>query len=65
MPTVPEEAVFNPINPYGRSKAVVEKVLNDLAAAGGFNYVSLRYFNVAEAVREGRIGGGKEDGAET
>ncbi|MBC7324932.1 MAG: UDP-glucose 4-epimerase GalE [Moorella sp. (in: Bacteria)] len=58
---VPEEAPLNPINPYGHSKAMVERVLQDLAAAGGITYVSLRYFNVAGADRDGRIGEGKED----
>ncbi|APC07792.1 UDP-glucose 4-epimerase GalE [Neomoorella thermoacetica] len=58
---VPEEAPLNPINPYGHSKAMVERILQDLAAAGGITYVSLRYFNVAGADRDGRIGEGKED----
>ncbi|MEW8959674.1 MAG: UDP-glucose 4-epimerase GalE [Moorella sp. (in: firmicutes)] len=58
---VPEEAPLNPINPYGHTKAMVERVLKDLDAAGEISYVSLRYFNVAGADREGRIGEGKED----
>ncbi|WP_338835730.1 UDP-glucose 4-epimerase GalE [Neomoorella thermoacetica] len=58
---VPEEAPLNPINPYGHSKAMVERILQDLSAAGGITYVSLRYFNVAGADRDGRIGEGKED----
>lgn len=58
---VPEEAPLRPINPYGHSKAMVERILQDLAAAGGITYVSLRYFNVAGADLDGRIGEGKED----
>ncbi|MBC7324209.1 MAG: UDP-glucose 4-epimerase GalE, partial [Moorella sp. (in: Bacteria)] len=58
---VPEEAPLYPINPYGHTKAMVEQVLQDLSAAGEITYVSLRYFNVAGADRDGRIGEGKED----
>ncbi|NLO88836.1 MAG: UDP-glucose 4-epimerase GalE [Clostridia bacterium] len=58
---VPEKAPLDPINPYGQSKAVVEKVLKDVSNAGDLNYVSLRYFNVAGADRKGRIGEGKEN----
>ncbi|MEK7827633.1 MAG: UDP-glucose 4-epimerase GalE, partial [Thermodesulfobacteriota bacterium] len=43
-------------NPYGASKVMVEHVLADLAAATDFRYVALRYFNVAGADPEGRIG---------
>lgn len=54
---VKEDAPINPINPYGQSKAFVEKILKDLSEANkDFNYVSLRYFNVAGADPEGRIG---------
>lgn len=58
---IPEEAPLQPINPYGHTKAMVEQVLKDLSAAGEISYVSLRYFNVAGADRDGRIGEGKED----
>ena len=54
---VPETAPLSPINPYGETKATVERMLRDLAASGAdFRYVSLRYFNVAGADPEGRIG---------
>jgi UDP-glucose 4-epimerase len=53
---VKEEAALNPINPYGSSKSTIEKILQDLSHAGGFNYISLRYFNVAGADLKGRIG---------
>jgi UDP-arabinose 4-epimerase len=38
-----------PINPYGTSKWMVEKILQDFQAAYGFEYVIFRYFNVAGA----------------
>ncbi len=54
---VDEEAALSPINPYGASKRVVERVLRDLdAARDAFQYVSLRYFNVAGADPGGRLG---------
>lgn len=53
---VGEEAPLRPINPYGWSKAMVEQVLEDCHLAYGLRYVSLRYFNVAGADPEGRIG---------
>ena len=53
---VDEQALLRPINPYGASKVMVEQVLADLAAAGDFRYCALRYFNVAGADSEGRIG---------
>ncbi len=54
---IPESAPLNPINPYGETKAVVEKILRDLAnSRNDFKYVSLRYFNVAGADPDGKIG---------
>jgi UDP-glucose 4-epimerase len=53
---ITEDEKINPINPYGQSKAIVEKVLRDLSAATDFQYVSLRYFNAAGADPSGRIG---------
>jgi UDP-glucose 4-epimerase len=53
---VDEETPFNPINPYGMSKAMVERVLLDFSHAEDFRYVSLRYFNVAGADPDGKIG---------
>lgn len=54
---VTEATPLAPINPYGASKMMSERVLADLAAADeGFRYVALRYFNVAGADGQGRIG---------
>ncbi|MEO6581848.1 MAG: UDP-glucose 4-epimerase GalE [Sphingomicrobium sp.] len=50
-----------PINPYGASKLMTERMLGDAAAAFPFNYAALRYFNVAGAdpgMRAGQIGKG-------
>ncbi|KQQ13017.1 UDP-glucose 4-epimerase [Methylobacterium sp. Leaf123] len=53
---VPETLATNPINPYGRSKLMSEWMLGDAAAAHGFTYGVLRYFNVAGADPRGRSG---------
>ncbi|MFL6728470.1 MAG: UDP-glucose 4-epimerase GalE [Sphingomicrobium sp.] len=45
-----------PINPYGASKLMTERMLEDSSAAHGFNYGALRYFNVAGADPQGRSG---------
>jgi UDP-glucose 4-epimerase len=45
-----------PINPYGASKLMTERMLEDCSAAYGFNYGALRYFNVAGADPKGRAG---------
>jgi UDP-arabinose 4-epimerase len=45
-----------PINPYGRSKNMVEQLLVDCAQAHGLRSVSLRYFNCAGADPDGEIG---------
>ena len=46
----------NPINPYGRSKLMVEQILADYSAAYGIAHVALRYFNAAGADASGEIG---------
>lgn len=45
-----------PVNPYGWSKLVVERMLADYAAAYGLDSVALRYFNAAGCDPEGEIG---------
>lgn len=45
-----------PINPYGRTKLMVEQALSDYERAYGFKSVSLRYFNAAGADPEGHLG---------
>jgi UDP-glucose-4-epimerase GalE len=46
----------NPINPYGKSKVMVEQILDDYENAYGLNFISLRYFNAAGADPDGEIG---------
>ena len=56
-PQVTETSTQNPINPYGKSKLMIEWVLRDTAAANpNFRYAILRYFNVAGASSDGLIG---------
>jgi UDP-glucose-4-epimerase GalE len=56
--TIPisEDHPQRPINPYGFSKLVVERMLGDLDAARGLRSISLRYFNAAGADPDGEIG---------
>jgi UDP-glucose 4-epimerase len=53
---VREEARTQPINPYGWSKLMTERMLADVAAAHPLNHCALRYFNVAGADPQGRSG---------
>jgi UDP-glucose 4-epimerase len=53
---VPEHAPTRPLSPYGSSKLMTEIMLHDVASAHGMNYVVLRYFNVAGADPQARIG---------
>lgn len=53
---IDEDHPKQPINPYGRSKLMVEQVLEDLDQAHGLKSVSLRYFNAAGADPEGALG---------
>lgn len=45
-----------PINPYGFTKLVVERMIADFAAAYGLGYAALRYFNAAGAAESGALG---------
>jgi UDP-glucose 4-epimerase len=53
---VAESAATVPINPYGWSKLMTERMLKDSAAAYPINHCALRYFNVAGADPKGRAG---------
>jgi UDP-glucose 4-epimerase len=53
---VTESTPTNPINPYGRSKLMSEWLIQDYAAVSDLNYVILRYFNVAGAEPNGKLG---------
>ncbi|MFO1036085.1 MAG: UDP-glucose 4-epimerase GalE [Geminicoccaceae bacterium] len=56
IPLLPETTPTLPINPYGASKLMSERILMDIAGAHGLNYGILRYFNVAGADAEAAIG---------
>lgn len=51
-----EDTPQHPINPYGASKLMVERMLADFRAAHGLASISLRYFNAAGADPDGEIG---------
>jgi UDP-glucose-4-epimerase GalE len=51
-----EELPQNPINPYGQTKLIIEKILKDYGLAYNFKSVCLRYFNAAGADAAGEIG---------
>jgi len=51
-----EDQPLAPINPYGASKMMAERALKDIAAASGLSFAILRYFNVAGADSQSRIG---------
>ncbi len=55
-PRISENLPQNPINPYGMTKLMVEKILADYDRAYGFKYVALRYFNAAGGDDAGLIG---------
>jgi UDP-glucose-4-epimerase GalE len=51
-----EDAPQNPVNPYGYTKLVVERMLKEVEAAHGIRHVALRYFNAAGADPNGELG---------
>ncbi|MDY6951922.1 MAG: UDP-glucose 4-epimerase GalE [Thermodesulfobacteriota bacterium] len=51
-----EEHPQRPINPYGKTKVMVEQILEDYHTAYGLESISLRYFNAAGADRDGDLG---------
>jgi len=53
---IPEDHPTVPINPYGRTKLMIERILSDYDAAYAFRSISLRYFNAAGADASGLIG---------
>jgi UDP-glucose 4-epimerase len=53
---VREDAPTRPLSPYGSSKLMTEIMLHDTASAHDMKYVVLRYFNVAGADPQARIG---------
>ncbi|HXQ49772.1 MAG TPA: UDP-glucose 4-epimerase GalE [Stellaceae bacterium] len=57
---IAEDTPQRPVNPYGESKLMIERMLHWLGGARGLRYAALRYFNAAGADPEGEIGEGHE-----
>lgn len=53
---IPEAHEQLPINPYGASKMMMERMMSDFAAAHGLRFVALRYFNAAGGDPDAEIG---------
>lgn len=53
---ISESAKVQPINPYAKTKLVIENILRDFDSAYGMKHISLRYFNAAGADPSGKIG---------
>lgn len=58
---IEEDDPKNPLNPYGETKYIMERILEDYDSAYGIKFVAVRYFNAAGAASDGTIG---EDHAE-
>lgn len=58
---VAEHCPHTPINPYGRTKSIIEQMISDYHEAYGIQAVVLRYFNAAGADEEGDIGEAHEE----
>ena len=53
---ITEDTATNPINPYGKSKLMIEDILSDVSDVRNLEYVVLRYFNAAGAHESAEIG---------
>jgi len=53
---IDEDHPLNPINPYGKTKRMIEEILQDYQNAYGLKYISLRYFNAAGADPDTEVG---------
>jgi len=53
---IPEDHPTNPVNPYGESKLMVEKILSWFNKINGLSYTCLRYFNASGAAIDGSLG---------
>lgn len=53
---ITETSAQNPINPYGASKLMVERILDDFTHAHGLSHIALRYFNASGADEDNLIG---------
>lgn len=53
---ISESETTKPINPYAKTKLMIENILEDFYTAYGLNYAALRYFNAAGCSDDGDIG---------
>ncbi len=53
---IPESTPLAPINPYGATKAIIERMLADVELAHGMRWTGLRYFNACGADPDGNLG---------
>ena len=53
---IEESDLKNPLNPYGETKYIMERMLEDYDAAYGIKFAAIRYFNAAGAALDGSIG---------
>lgn len=53
---IDEKHSQNPINPYGRTKLMIEQIFADYERAYGLKHIALRYFNAAGCSSDGKIG---------
>jgi len=53
---IDEQHPQNPINPYGRTKLMIEQIFADYERAYGLQHIALRYFNAAGCAADGKIG---------
>jgi len=53
---IEENDLKNPLNPYGETKYIMERMLEDYDSAYGMKFISIRYFNAAGAALDGTIG---------
>jgi UDP-glucose-4-epimerase GalE len=53
---ITEQQPRDPINPYGMTKYVMERMMEDFSAAYGLRFIALRYFNAAGSDPDGELG---------
>lgn len=53
---IEEDDPKNPLNPYGETKYMIERIVDDYKDAHGIKYTAIRYFNAAGAALDGSVG---------
>ena len=49
---IDEKHILKPVNPYGKSKLMVEQILEDFSRAYGLNFIIFRYFCAAGSTKD-------------